>query len=168
MRFRTTHAIAAVIAFVVSMQLCDEAAAQSVRARFSFDGIADCQSPPATNFPIHGEATGALSTNRSASLNFSSNVEGQVQINTKLGARPTEAPGGTASLHVAGRHTLRAVRDYPNNSIVIDMTVIGNACTMKVTNVLKRGKTQYTFYTGGGRFAYCSKPQITKTECSSF
>jgi hypothetical protein len=60
------------------------------------------------------------------------------------------------------------VRDYPNNSIVIDMTVIGNTCTMKVTNLLKRGKKQYTFYTGSGGFAYCSKPQITRTQCSGF
>jgi hypothetical protein len=60
------------------------------------------------------------------------------------------------------------VRNYPNNSIIIDLTVVGNSCSMKVVNVLKPGKREYTFYTGGGGFAYCSAPQITRTECSSF
>jgi len=161
----TCRTIASVATLLVSVCF-GSASAQSLRAKFSFDGLADCQSPPLQNFPIHGEGTGELSRDRSARLDFNSNVEGQVQINAKLGAKPVEAPGGTASLHVAGRHTLRAVRDYPNNSIIIDMTVIGHNCTMKVTNVLKRGKTQYTFYNGMGGFAYCSKPRITKTECT--
>lgn len=166
MKTRTAFAIAAFAAAMLTIS--GEASAQSLRAKFGFEGVADCTSPPIHGFPIHGEGTGQLSANRNASLDFNSNVEGQVQINTKLGAKPSEAPGGSASLRVAGRHTLRAVRNYPNNSIIIDLTVVGNSCTMKVTNVLKPGKSQYTFYTGGGGFAYCSRPQITKTECSSF
>lgn len=168
MRIRNVCVIAAVAAFVLTMATSGNASAQSLRAKFSFEGIADCQNPAIHGFPIHGEGTGVLSTDRSARLDLNSNIEGPVQINAKLGAKASEAPGGSASLHVAGRHTLRAVRNYPNNSIIIDLTVAGNACTMKVVNVLKPGKSQYTFYTGGGGFAYCSRPQITKTECSSF
>ena len=167
MKIRTACAIAAIAAFTGLISLPSDALAQSLRAKFSFDGLADCERPAIRNFPIHGDGTGELSTDRSAKLEFSSNVEGSVRIDTKLGAKPSEAPGGSASLRVAGRHTLRAVRDYPNNSIIIDINVVGNSCKMRVVNRLKPGKRQYTFYTPGG-FAYCSAPRITRTECSSF
>jgi hypothetical protein len=49
------------------------------------------------NFPIHGEGSGTLSTDRSAQLDMTSNVEGRVVYNATLGARPTEAPEGSAS-----------------------------------------------------------------------
>jgi hypothetical protein len=166
MKTRTALAIAATLA--CTLTISGEASAQSLRAKFVFEGLADCTNPSVHNFPIRGEGTGELSTDRSAKLDLSSNVEGQVQINTRLGAKASEAPGGTASLRVAGRHTLRAVRDYPNNSIIIDLTVTGNSCRMKVANVLKRGKSQYTFYTLTGGFAYCSAPRIIKAECSGY
>jgi hypothetical protein len=166
MKMRTALVIAATT--VSFMTISSGASAASLRAKFSFEGIADCTSPPVHGFPIHGDGTGQLSSDRRASLDFNSNVEGQVRIDTRLGARPSEAPGGTASLRVAGRHTLRAIRNYPNNSIIIDMNVVGNSCTMKVTNVLKPGKSQYTFYTATGGYAYCSRPQITRAECSPF
>jgi hypothetical protein len=166
MKTRTALAIAATLACVLTIS--GEASAQSLRAKFAFEGLADCTSPPVHNFPIHGEGTGELSTDRSAKLDLQSNIEGQLQINTKLGAKASETPGGSASLRVTGQHTLRAVRDYPNNSIIIDLTVTGNSCRMKVANVLKRGKSQYTFYTLTGGFAYCSAPRITKAECSGY
>ena len=166
MKMRTALAVAAVTA--TTLAISNEASAASLRARFSFEGIADCTSPSVHGFPIHGEGTGQLSSDRSATLDFNSNIEGRVKIDTKLGAKPSEAPGGSAALRVAGRHTLRAIRNYPNNSIIIDINVVGSSCTMKVTNVLKPGKSQYTFYTGNGGFAYCSRPQITKTECSGY
>jgi hypothetical protein len=62
---------------------------------------------------------------------------------------------------------LRAVRDYPNNIIVINMTVRGSACSMTIENRLKPGKHQYTFYNGSG-FSYCGRPQITHSECSGY
>jgi hypothetical protein len=166
MKTRTALLIAAAAACVLTIS--GEASAQSLRAKFSFDGIADCSNPPIHRFPIHGDGTGVLSVDRSAKLDMTTNVEGQVQINTKLGGRPSEVPGGSASLNVAGRHTLRAVRNFPNNSIIMNLTVVGRSCSMKIVNVLKPGKSQYTFYTGSGGFAYCSHPQITRTECSSF
>jgi hypothetical protein len=166
MKTRTVLGIAAMAACWLAM--AGDASAQSLRAKFSFEGTANCTNPAISGFPIHGEGTGVLSTDRSAKLDLNSNIEGPVTINAKLGAKASDAPGGSASLRVAGRHTLRAVRNYPNNSIIIDLTVVGNSCSMKVVNVLKPGKREYTFYTGSGGFAYCSAPQITRTECSSF
>lgn len=167
MKVRLVHAVMAFALTMLTLPGQSEAAGTSIRGRFSFDGVASCSNPPMQNLPIHVEGTGVLSTDRSAQLNMSSNVEGPVQINTKLGGRPSETPGGSATLRVAGRHTLRAVRDYPNNIIVVSMTVVGNSCSMRVENRLKRGKRQYTFSTSGG-FAYCSRPQITRTECTPY
>jgi hypothetical protein len=165
---KTETVIAIATAASCMFAISGQASAQSLRAKFSFEGVANCTNPAISGFPIHGEGTGTLSTDRTAKLDLNSNIEGPVTINAKLGAKPSEAPGGSASLRVAGRHTLRAVRNYPNNSIIIDLTVTGSACTMKVTNVLKPGKREYTFYTGSGGFAYCSAPRITRAECSGY
>src|SRR5688500_4636622 len=89
---------AAMAAAILAIPATAEAAGQ-VRARFSFEGLATCQNPPITNFPIRGEGEGILSTDRSATLNMNSTVEGQVQYQAKLGGRPMEAPAGSASLH---------------------------------------------------------------------
>ncbi len=167
MKIQLAHAVAALALAMLLMPGQADAAGTTIRGRFSFDGVANCYNPPMQNFPIHAEGTGVLSTDRSARLDMSSNVEGPVQINTRLGGGPSETPGGSATLRVAGRHTLRAVRDYPNNIIVVSMTVVGNSCRMRVENRLKPGKRQYTFHTGGG-FAYCAKPQITRTECAPY
>ena len=37
---------------------------------------------------------------------------------------------GKRALVVTGRNTLRAVRDYPNNYIAINLTVRGTACSI--------------------------------------
>jgi hypothetical protein len=168
MKLRRICAIAALAtAITAAMPVSSEAAGSSIRARFSFDGLANCDNPPIRNFPIHGEGTGVLSVDRTATLDMNSTVEGRVRYNATLGGKPTEAPAGSASLRVVGRHTLRAVRDYPNNIIVINMTVRGNSCSMTIENRHKRGKRQYTFYNGSG-ISYCSKPHITRTECVGY
>lgn len=136
-----------------------------IRGKFTADGLANCENPPVQNFPIHAEGTASLSTNREATLDMTSNVEGSVQYNAKLGGKPVEVPNGSASLHVAGRHTLRAVRDYPNNVLIVDLTIIGHSCSVKVVSRLKPGKHQYTFHTAVG-LAYCSQPKVVKAECS--
>jgi hypothetical protein len=164
MKFRTASIFAGLIGSVLTVPVSSDAAGPVVRARFSFDALANCQKPAVQNYPIHAEGTGMLSGDRSATLDMQSNVEGRVRYSATLGAKPNEAPGGSTSLRVAGRHTLRAIREYPNNSIVVYMTVIGNACAMKIENRLKPGKRQYTFY-GNLGIAYCSKPRITHTEC---
>ena len=104
MRFRGLCLTAAVAFSMLSLPLSANAAGREIRAKFSFDGLATC--PPISNFPIHGEGTGVLSTDRSASLDVTTTVEGRVQYQAKLGGKPMEAPAGSASLHVVGRHTL--------------------------------------------------------------
>jgi hypothetical protein len=167
MNFRGAYAIAAVTFSILSIPASSEAAGPQIRGRFSFDGLANCDNPPIRNFPIHGEGTGVLSVDRSATLDMNSTVEGRVRYNATLGGKPTEAPAGSASLHVVGRHTLRAIRDYPNNVIIINMTIRGTACTMTIENRLKPGKRQYTFFNGSG-ISYCAKPQITRSECVGY
>jgi hypothetical protein len=167
MNFRSAYAIAAVTFSILSIPASSEAAGPQIRGRFSFDGLANCDNPPIRNFPIHGEGTGVLSVDRSATLDMNSTVEGRVRYNATLGGKPTEAPAGSASLHVVGRHTLRAIRDYPNNVIIINMTIRGTACTMTIENRLKPGKRQYTFFNGSG-ISYCAKPQITRSECVGY
>jgi len=137
-----------------------------VRAQFSYDGTANCERPSVSNFPIHYEGTGTLSPDRRAFLDLESNVNGRESYDVRLGARPTAANEGSASLRVLSRHSLRAVRDYPNNIMIVDIKVVGTACTISVENRLKPGKRQYTFPTYVG-LAYCDKPQVIKTSCKS-
>lgn len=144
-----------------------DAAGPTIRGRFSYEGIANCQQPAVQNFPIRARGTAQLSTDRKATLNMTSNTGGWTRLDATLGGAPTAAPGGSASLHVVGAHTLRAVRDYPNNVTIVTMTIRGSSCTMTIDNRLKPGKTVYTFTSVLG-IAYCSRPQITRTECSSY
>jgi hypothetical protein len=166
MKLTSTY-IFLMLAVSILMTPVSSQAAGQLRAKFSFDGLANCDNPPVRNFPIHGEGTGVLSTDRSATLDMNSNVEGSLRINAKLGGAPSEAPGGSASIRVVNRSTLRAVRDYPNNLIIINMVVRGNNCAMTLENRLKPGKRQYTFFNGAG-ISYCAKPVITRAECVSY
>ena len=167
MKTMFSYALAALAISTMMIPFSAESAGKAIRGKFSFDEIANCENPPIQNFPVHTEGTAVLSTDRNASIDMNSTSEGRVQMNGKLGGRPTEAPGGSASLSVAGRHTLRAIREYPNNYTVVNLTVIGNSCSMTIENRLKPGKRQYTFHTSVG-LAYCSKPHITRAECSAF
>jgi hypothetical protein len=99
---------------------------------------------------------------------MTTNTGGRSRLNATLGGKPTEAPGGSTSLKVIGSHTLRALRDYPNNVAIVTMTVRGPSCTMTIDNRLKPGKKVYTFVSGSGSVSYCARPQITRTECVSF
>jgi hypothetical protein len=150
---------------LLCVALFPEESFAQLRARFSYDGIANCQRPNIRNYPIHGEGTGKLSTDRNASLDIRSNVSGWETYNVKLGAPASVAREGSASLRVLSRKSLRAVRDYPNNVVVVDLRVAGTSCTIKIENRLKPGKRQYTFTTPMG-LAYCDKPRITKTSCT--
>jgi len=161
---RFVYAVALLAVSIVMSPVSGRAAGDVIRGKFSVDGIANCENPPIQGFPVHAEGTASLATDRSATVDMSSNVEGMVEYNGKLGGK-IELPNGSASLHVAGRHTLRAIREYPNNSLIVDLTIIGNSCSLKVENRLKRGKSQYTFHTAIG-LAYCSKPQVVKAECT--
>jgi hypothetical protein len=163
-RFLVLSAIAAATMFATTIS--PEAAGSVIRGRFSYDGIATCQQPAIRNFPIHAEGTASLATDKSARLDMSTNTGGNTSLRATLGKK-TDAPGGSTTLNVVGQHTLRAVRDYPNNISLITMTVTGNTCKMTLVNRLKPGKKVYTFYSGSG-VSYCSQVQITRTECTAY
>ena len=165
---RTACAVATLAALMTALSVPGNAAGTIVRARFSFDALATCTQPAVQNFAVHAKGSGTLSTDRTATLDMSSNIEGRESYTAKLGGRPAEAVGGSASLRVLSRHTLRAVREYPNNSIIATMTVVGNSCTLRIENRMKPGKRQYTFYGQGGTVAYCSQPRITRTQCTPY
>jgi hypothetical protein len=143
------------------------ALAQTIRGHFIYDGVVDCHQPPVKDFPVHYEATGALSTDRSANLKSFSNVEGFSNYRTKLGERQTDPSSGSMSLRVAGRSSLRAVREYPNNYLIVTLSLNQKTgtCTITVDNRLKPGKREYTFLTAGGGVAYCNKPRTVRTSC---
>jgi hypothetical protein len=166
-KIKFAHVYATLAVLVMMLPVAGRSADDAVRGKFVLDAIANCENPPVQNFPVHSEGTASLSTDRSARLDMVSNVSGAVQYNAKLGGKPTEAPEGSASLHVVGRHTLQAIRDYPNNIQVVNMTIIGHSCSLKIENRLKPGKHQYTFHTAIG-LAYCSKPQVVKAECTVY
>ncbi|MGX7744841.1 hypothetical protein [Rhodopseudomonas parapalustris] len=134
-------------------------------AKFVVDGIANCSRPYIRNYPIHIEGSGTLRPDRTADLAVTGNVE-NTNYAVKLGRHRTEVDGGSASLRVAGRRSLRAIREYPNNLMMIDLKVVGGGCQIKVAHRLKPGKRDYTFMTSFG-LAICEKPQITSATCSA-
>ena len=169
METKKLHLITAIaVSAMTLLPVSSEAAGSAVRGRFSYDGIANCQQPPMSNFPIHAEGTAVLSTDRKATFDMTSNTGGRSRLNATLGGKPTEAPGGSTTLNVIGSHTLRAVRDYPNNIAIVTMTIRGSSCRMTIENRLKPGKRVYTFVSGSGSVSHCSRPQITRTECVSY
>jgi hypothetical protein len=165
MKFRPRHVIAALVASILMMPLSNEAAGSQLRVRFSYDAIANCENPHIRNFRIHGEGTGELSADRSASVEVESNVERKARYKGTLGGAPTAAPAGSVAVRVVGRHTLRVIRDYPNNIIVVAIVVRGNNCSMKIENRLKPGKREYTFHNGSD-LSYCARPQIVHSDCA--
>lgn len=135
-----------------------------VQAKFVVDGLVNCSQPSVRNYPLHVEGSGTLMPDRTASLAVRGNVE-NADYNVKLGRKKTAVEQGSASLRVTGRHSLRATRDYPNNTMLIDLKVIGDRCVIKVRHHLKPGKRTYTFTTSLG-LAYCDRPQITSASCT--
>ena len=90
--------VAALAALITLLPASCEAAGSTLRARFSFDGIANCTQPALTNFPVHVDGSGELSTDRTATLTLSSAIGGQENYSGKLGGKPSEAPGGSAAV----------------------------------------------------------------------
>lgn len=154
------------LVFLLCMPCASEPASAQVRAQFAVDVLATCQKPAIKDVPIHVEGTGILKTDGSARVDVDGGVLGRQRYVTKLG-QTTAARGGSASLRVTGRSSLRSILDYPNHQMIIDMHVSGKDCVITVRNVLKPGKSQYAFVGNGGT-AYCDKPKIVRTACQAF
>lgn len=136
------------------------------RAQFAVDVLATCQRPAFKDLPIHVEGTGILKPDGSASVDVDGGSLGRTRYATKLG-QSAAAPGGSASLRVTGRSGLRAIRDYPNHQMIIDLKVSGKDCAIAVRNVLKPGRREYLFVSGGAT-ASCAQPRIVRTACQAF
>ena len=123
------------------------AAGSVLRAKFSWEGIADCSSPSVHDLPVRVDGVGSLSVDRHASLDVTGSAYGIAakteHYEGKLGARPMAVENGTASLNVVGRSHLRAIRTYPNNSIIADIYASGSTCTLKISHRLRPGKREY-------------------------
>ncbi|MBI5320487.1 hypothetical protein [Bradyrhizobium sp.] len=142
-----------------------EAAFAQFRAQYGVDVLASCTEPAIKDIPLHMEGTGVLKTDRSAEVTVDGSL-GWSTYGTKLG-QTSKAPGGSAALRVTGRSSLRAIRDYPNHQMIIDMHVSGKECAITVRNVLKPGRRDYIFVSGGGS-ATCEKPRIVSSACQAF
>jgi hypothetical protein len=167
MKTRTVLIVAALSTATLLFTDSCQAAGAVIRGKFKYDGFATCQQPAVQDFPIHGEGTAQLAADRTATLDVDSSVSGRTHLDATLGRR-TEAPGGSTTINVMGKHTLRAVRDYPNNITVVTMTIHGSECRMTIEDRLKPGKKVYTFYGGSGSVSYCVRPRITHTECTAY
>ena len=154
----------ALISLLCASCIAETAFAQ-FRVQYGVDVVANCQKPAIRDLPLHVEGSGVLKTDGSARLNVNG-MGDRTTYRTKLG-EASHAPGGSASLHVTGSSSLRATRDYPNHQMIMDLRVSGKECTISVRNVLKPGKTQYVFVSGGGT-AYCQQPKIVRTGCQTF
>jgi hypothetical protein len=136
------------------------------RAQFVVDVLATCQKPAVKDIPLHVEGTGILQPDGSARVDVDGGALGRTSYSTKLG-RTAAVSGGSASLHVTGRSSLRAIREYPNHQLIVDLRASGKECAITVRNVLKPGKREYIFVSGGAT-AYCEKPKIVRTACQAF
>jgi hypothetical protein len=150
--------------FAMSMMLLSKEGLAQAQASFSYDAIVNCTNPSVRDYPVHYEGTGMLSTDKSASLDLQSNIAGHENYNVKLGGGAVAVQDGSASLRVRSRKGLRAVREYPNNVLIVDLRVVGTSCSIKVEHRLKPGKRQYTFTTPLG-LAYCDRPRAMKASC---
>jgi hypothetical protein len=144
------------------------AQADGLRISFDFTGRVDCDQPlKVNNFPFSGRGSGVLYGNRKASLDMSitGTSTNTMRFDASLGGRPTEAPGGTAQLRVAGSNRLRMIWSLPNNEFTVDITASKAGCKAAINTRLKGGSRQYSLF-DGGRFLFCAKPRITQTSCN--
>jgi streptogramin lyase len=88
-KIKFAYAIALLGISIVMIPASGQAAESAIRGKFAFDGIASCENPPVQNFPVHAEGTATLTTDRSATLDMVSNIEGAVQYNAKLSGKPS-------------------------------------------------------------------------------
>jgi hypothetical protein len=167
-KFSCTSCVALLAGLIVLPVACF-AQEPVMRAKFGYDGIADCEKPLVRDFAVRVEGVGTLSADRRASLDVTGMAMGiavkQEHYDTTLGGKRTEAEFGAASLRVAGRRHLQAIRYYPNNSVIADLYVTGKTCVLKINHRLNPGKHQYTFSNPLGGLAYCARPRTVRTSC---
>jgi hypothetical protein len=152
---------------LTTMAQSSAAVAQAVKFQLNYQLAWDCTQPiRISNFVTRVQGTGVLNPDRSASADFQLS-SGTVHFEAKLGGRPIPAPGGTSSLHVAGRDRLRLVWSLRNNDLIVLVRTDGRSCEMNFDARLKPGYHEYLVYNGQG-FATCSKPRLVQASCRAY
>jgi hypothetical protein len=138
--------------------------ATALEGNFTYEGVANCRQPKLTNHAIRGSGTASLQQDRSAGVNYRDSVGGGGRYQGKLGGPAVEARDGSIKVNVKNRNTLRVVRDFQNNTVLVDIKFVGRTCSITMTDHLKAGKTEHTYPTYLG-LAYCERLKLTKTTC---
>ena len=160
---RLTGAVLAVLASIQTSSVLG----QPVKFQMDYQLAWDCTHPiRLSNFITRVRGSGVLNPDRSASADFYISG-GIVHFEAKLGGRPLPAPGGTSSLHVAGRDRLRLVWSLRNNDLIIIVRTDGRSCEMGFDARLKPGYNEYLIYNGQG-FATCAKPRLLQASCRAY
>ncbi len=164
----TCTSLIALVVGLVTMPVSSHATS-AVQAKFTYDGLVTCEKPSVRDLPVHIEGIGTLSVDRHASLDVSGSSMGIVgkreHSELILGGKAVAAENGSASVRVMGRSHLRAIRSFPNNSVIADIYVSGKSCVLRVDHRLNRGKREYTFPNPLGGLAYCERPRTVRTSC---
>jgi hypothetical protein len=161
-----TRNVILVLGLVFSTQ--GMAQSSSVNFQISFVGHVDCERPfQMKDIPIRGDGTGSLNTDGSASADLTETafiLSTKIHFEGRLGAAPTAAPGGTAQVRVAGKHSLLLIWGLPNNQLITRINVAGQTCSASLEPRLKPGKTEYTLF-DGSIYHYCGRPRVEQTSC---
>lgn len=144
------------------------AQSSSVNFHVHFSGRVDCTSPLSIrDVPISGDGTGQLNTDGSASADITETafiLSTTIHFAGRLGAAPTAAPGGSAQVRVAGKHSLLLIWNLPNNQLVTRISVAGHSCSAGFEARLMPGKHEYTLF-DGSIYHYCDRPRVEQTSC---
>jgi hypothetical protein len=159
-------AVATLAMMVLWLALPSDALAQ-IRFRGGFDAVVDCERPLAVkNFTVHGDASGVLNPDKTASADLivRTLMASQIHFDGRLG-RTVPAPGGSAQALVVGKNHLRLIWNLPNNQLITNIVISGKSCTASVDTKLLRGAREYSLFDGSS-FYYCGRPHVIRTTCN--
>lgn len=155
---------------VLGLALATGAMAQSSSVKFHirFSGHVDCTRPLAIrDVPISGDGSGQLNTDGSATADVTETafiLSTTIHFAGRLGGAPTQAPGGTAQVRVAGKHSLLLIWNLPNDQLITRISVAGQSCSAGFEARLRPGKHEYTLF-DGSIYHYCDRPRVEQTSC---
>lgn len=160
--------------FTVAFAFATTATAQQgiVTANMRFGGIVGCDIHPAIpfridNVPFRATGQAVLGQDRKASMDLT--IAGllaptRIRLNATLGAAPRRVPGGSAELNVISENELRMVWHLRTSSVIVNVRMSGQSCSMSVDSQLRPGESKYSMYDGRTTHS-CAKPQYTDLSC---
>ena len=160
----------AAIVFLFSFSFNAAAESGSSRLQSKMQLSFDCEQPVhVQNYSVTATFTGTLNADRTAFGDLTISgflLHGDVHFDARLGRGAMPAPGGTSQLRVLGKDRLRGIWSLPNNDFILDIIANGNSCTVNLALKLKRGKTQYSMFSGS-KFYYCSAARLVSRTCEA-